>query len=148
MSDSLRPHGLYSPWNSPGQNTGGVAFPFFGGSFQPRDRTQVSHLAGRFFTSLAIRKPKNTGVGSLSLLQRIFPTQESKQGLLHCKWIASSLPTELSEKPNQRRASAAAAAKSLQLCPTLCDPIDGNPPGSPIPDMMELKSAPQRCPQP
>ena len=27
---------------------------------------------------------------------------------------------------------AAAAAKSLQLCPTLCDPIDGNPPGSPI----------------
>ena len=27
----------------------------------------------------------------------------------------------------------AAAAKSLQLCPTLCDPIDGSPPGSPIP---------------
>ena len=27
----------------------------------------------------------------------------------------------------------AAAAKSLQLCPTLCDPIDSNPPGSPIP---------------
>ena len=144
MSGSLRPHGLYSLWNSPGQNTGGVAFPFFGGSFQPRDRTQVSHLAGRFFTSLAIRNPKNTGVGSLSLLPRIFPTQESKQGLLHCKWIASSLPTELSEKPNQRHA----AAKSLQLCPTLCDPIDGNSPGSPIPDMMELKSAPQRCPQP
>ena len=28
---------------------------------------------------------------------------------------------------------AAAAAKSLQLCPTLCDPIDGSPPGSPVP---------------
>ena len=28
---------------------------------------------------------------------------------------------------------AAAAAKSLQSCPTLCDPIDGNPPGSPVP---------------
>ena len=28
MSNSLRPHGLYSPWNSPGQNTGMVAFPF------------------------------------------------------------------------------------------------------------------------
>ena len=27
----------------------------------------------------------------------------------------------------------AAAAKSLQLCPTLCDPIDGSPPGSPVP---------------
>ena len=30
-------------------------------------------------------------------------------------------------------AAAAAAAKSLQLCPTLCDPIDGSPPGSTIP---------------
>ena len=32
-------------------------------------------------------KPKNTGVGSLSLLQRIFPTQESNWGLLNCRWI-------------------------------------------------------------
>ena len=32
-------------------------------------------------------KPKNTGVGSLSLLQGIFPTQESNQGLLHCRRI-------------------------------------------------------------
>ena len=32
-------------------------------------------------------KPKNTGVGSLSLLQQIFPTQESIQGLLHCRQI-------------------------------------------------------------
>ena len=31
-------------------------------------------------------KPKNSGVGSLSLLQRIFPTQESNRGLLHCRW--------------------------------------------------------------
>ena len=30
---------------------------------------------------------------------------------------------------------AAAAAKSLQSCPTLCDPIDGSPPGSPVPGM-------------
>ena len=47
--DSLQPQGLYSPWNSPGQNT---------------------------------------GVGSLSLLQGIFPTQEeSNRGFLHCRWI-------------------------------------------------------------
>ena len=32
-------------------------------------------------------KPKNTGVGSLSLLQGILPTQESNQGLPHCRWI-------------------------------------------------------------
>ena len=42
-------------------------------------------------------KPKNTGVGSLSLLQQIFPTQKSNWGLLHCRWIF--LPTELWRKP-------------------------------------------------
>ena len=52
ISDSLRPHGLYSPWNSPGQNT---------------------------------------GVGSLSLLQGILPTQGSNPGLPHCRWILYQL---------------------------------------------------------
>ena len=36
-------------------------------------------------------KPKNNGVGSLSLLQRIFPIQESNQGLLHCRRILYQL---------------------------------------------------------
>ena len=49
VSDFLRPHGLYNPWNSPGQNT---------------------------------------GVGSLSLLQGIFPTQGSNPGLPHCRHIS------------------------------------------------------------
>ena len=48
MSDSLPSHGLQSPWNSPGQNT---------------------------------------GVGSLSLLQGIFPIQGLNAGLPHCRWI-------------------------------------------------------------
>ena len=34
---------------------------------------------------------------------------------------------------------AAAAAKSLQLCPTLCDPIDGSPPGSLVPGILQAK---------
>ena len=55
ISDSLRPHGLYSPWNSPGQNT---------------------------------------GVGSLSLLQGIFLTQELNLGLLHCRQIRYPLSYE------------------------------------------------------
>ena len=33
----------------------------------------------------------------------------------------------------------AAAAKSLQSCPTLCDPIDGSPPGSPIPGILQAR---------
>ena len=36
--------------------------------------------------------------------------------------------------------SAAAAAKSLQSCPTLCDPIDGRPPGSPIPGILQPRT--------
>ena len=48
VSNSLQPQGLYSPWNSPGQNA---------------------------------------GVGSLSLLRGIFPTQESNPGLPHCRQI-------------------------------------------------------------
>ena len=52
MSNSLQPRGLYSPWNSPGWNT---------------------------------------GVGSLSLLQQIFPSQELNRGLLYCRWILYQL---------------------------------------------------------
>ena len=59
-----------------------VAFPFSRGSFQPRDRTQVSCIAGDSLPADPQGKPKNTGVGSLSLLQGIFPTQELNQGLL------------------------------------------------------------------
>ena len=36
-------------------------------------------------------KPKNTGVGSLSLFQQIFPIQETNQGLLHYRWILYQL---------------------------------------------------------
>ena len=36
--------------------------------------------------------------------------------------------------------SAAAAAKSLQSCPTLCNPIDGSPPGSPVPGVLQART--------
>ena len=36
-------------------------------------------------------------------------------------------------------AAAATAAKSLQSCPTLCDPIDGSPPGSPVPEILQAR---------
>ena len=97
---TLRPHGLYSPWNSPGQNTGmgslfllqgifptqgsnpglphcrrilhqlshkgrqgileWVAYPFSSTSSQPRNRTGVSYMAGRFFNNWVIREPQIT----------------------------------------------------------------------------------------
>ena len=49
VSDSLWPHGQFSPWNSPGQNTGVVAFPFPRGS----SRSRISCIAGGFFTNWA-----------------------------------------------------------------------------------------------
>ena len=60
LCSTLRPHGLYNPWNSPGQNTGVGAFPFSRGYSWPRDRTQVSHIAGRFFTSWATSGEENS----------------------------------------------------------------------------------------
>ena len=84
VSNSLQPHGLILQarileW---------VAFPFSRGSSQPREQTQVSRTAGRFFTS---GKPKNTGLSSLSLLQWMFLTQEWNLGLLHCRLILYQL---------------------------------------------------------
>ena len=73
-----------------------VAFPFSRGSSQPRDRTQVSRIAGRFFINWAIREA------------------------LCCL--------------------AAAAAKSLQSCLTLCDPIDGSPAGPTVPGILQART--------
>ena len=51
MSDSLQPHGLYSPWNSAGQNTGVGSRSLPQGIFPTQGLKQVSYIAGRFFTS-------------------------------------------------------------------------------------------------
>ena len=42
--------------------------------------------------------------------------------------------------PIKRVFAAAAAAKSLQSCPTLCDPIDSSPPGSPVPGILKART--------
>ena len=97
MSDSLQLHGLYSPWNSPGQNI---------------------------------------GVGSHSLLQGIFPTQGSNPGLSQHRWILYSLR----HQGSLIMKAVAAAAKSLQLCPTLWDPIDSSPPGSSVPGILQART--------
>ena len=40
----------------------------------------------------------------------------------------------------EARAASAAAAKSLQSCPTLCDPIDSSSPGSPVPGILQVRT--------
>ena len=77
LSDSLRPHGLYSPWNSPGQNTGvGSLFLLQGSLLNPGVEPRSPALQADSLPAEPQEKPKNTGVGGLSLLQQIFPTQE------------------------------------------------------------------------
>ena len=87
MSDSLRSHGLYSPWNSPGQNTGVGSLCRAKPRIEPRSPT----LQADSSPAEPQGKPKNTGVGSLSLLQWTFPVQELNQGLLHWRRILYQL---------------------------------------------------------
>ena len=56
MSHPLRPHGLYRPWILQARILEWVAIPFSRGSSQPRDQTQVSHIAGGFFT-ISLSRP-------------------------------------------------------------------------------------------
>ena len=92
MSDSLRPHGLYSPWSSLGQNTSVDGLSLLQGIFpHPGIKHRSPTLQANSLPGEPPGKPKNTEVGSLSLLQPIFPTQEWNRGLLHCRWILYQL---------------------------------------------------------
>ena len=92
VSDSLQPHGLYSPWNSPGLNIGmGKPFPSPGDLPNPGIEPRSPTLQADSLPAESQGKPKNTGVGSLSLLQQIFWTQESNWSLQYCRWIVHQL---------------------------------------------------------
>ena len=69
----------------------GEPFPPPGGLPNPRTEPRSPTLQVDSLPAEPPGKPKNTGVGNLSLLQQIFPTQESDQGLLHCRWILYQL---------------------------------------------------------
>ena len=93
-----------------------VAYLFSRVSSWPKNRTRVSCIAGGFFTSWQ------------SILKFVWNHKRS--------WIAKSNL----EKERQNWKHRTAAAKSLQLCPTLCDPIDGSPPGSPVPGILQART--------
>ena len=96
VSNSLWLHGLYSPWNSPDYNTEWVAFPFSRGSSQPRDQSQVSRIAGGFFTSWATREAQEYWSGWPIPSLADLPDPGIKPGSPELQ--ADSLPTELSGK--------------------------------------------------
>ena len=91
LSNSLRPHGLYSPWNSPGQNIGMGSLSLTQGLSNPGTEPRSPTLQVDSLQAEPQGKPKNTGVCSLFLLQGIFPTQELNQSLLHCRQVLYQL---------------------------------------------------------
>ena len=97
VSNSLWPHELYSPWNSPGQNTGvnpglphcrqilyqlshkgrpriweWVAYPVCRGSSQPKNQTRVSCIAGKFFTNWAMKVRSEVGRSCATLCDPMY----------------------------------------------------------------------------
>ena len=68
-----------------------VAFPLSMGIPNPGIEPRSPALLADSLPAETQGKPKNTGVGSVSLLQQFFPTQESNWSLLHCRWILYQL---------------------------------------------------------
>ena len=73
------------------------------------------------------------------------PSGTSVHGISQARiqdWVA--IPSSRGSSPHRDRIQvsclAAAAAKSLQSCLTLCDPIDGSPPGSPVPGILQART--------
>ena len=84
------PSGSSVHGDTPGKNTR-VSCPPPGDLPNPRIESRSLALQVDFLLSEPPGKPKNTAVGSLSLLLGIFPTQALNWGLLHCKWILYQL---------------------------------------------------------
>ena len=120
VSDSLQPHGLNSPWNFPGQNTVLGNLCLLQGIFP----TQVFHTAGRFLTSWATREAQLEDNYNIVMVFAIYQ-HESATGTcftFNMKFCAFKCPSLL----------FCVHAKLFQLCPTLCDPMDSNAPGSSV----------------
>ena len=82
----------------------------------------------------------------IGITSRLCERRRAWHTLGFMSWVLSSLKnnptsfcyTNLSYE--MQVTAAAVAAKSLQSCPTWCDPTDGNPPGSPIPEILQART--------
>ena len=87
-----RPPGSSVHGDSPSKNPGVGCHAFLQGIFpNPEIEPRSPALQADFLPSEWPGEPMNTGMGSLSLLQGIFLTQELNQSLLHCRWILFQL---------------------------------------------------------
>ena len=131
-------------------NWSGLPYPSPGDLSEPEIKltSPVSPaLAGRFFTTAP---PGNPGS---YIVRGCLPLKIWKRDIRRCKLCIRTIfsfcdsqfqniyiETEALWGFHQCHEATAAAAKSLQSCPTLCDPIDGSPPGSPIPRILQART--------
>ena len=143
MSDSLPPHGIYSSWNSPGQNTGVGSLSLLQGIFPTQElNSGLPHCRTILYQlSHEVSLPKNTGVSSLSLLQGFFLIQEFNWGLLYHGWILYQLSYQgvgtntfllntfsLPEKLSSHKSLTATAANFVVLWPEQTNMFDTSSP--------------------
>ena len=122
-----------------------VAISFSRGSSQPKDRTSgllhcrqiLYQLSYKGSLCIRISPSYRTSLRGLSHLSR--SSQSIKLSSLCCS-AGSNGPSVSHMVHSSDNTAAAAAAKSLQSCPTLCNPIDCSPPGSPVPGILQART--------
>ena len=103
MSDCLQPRGLYSPWNSLGQNTGIGSLSLLQGIFPTQGSNPGLQLQADLLPAEPPGKPKNTGVGKPIPSPADPPNPGIKLGSPALQ--ADSFPTDLSGKPQTDQTS-------------------------------------------
>ena len=92
--------------------------------------------------SVSIKVSVSSLLFKIDLYMKLFLTNlltdKLSENELTFNWKKTLLSKQ--EESTIRKQFAAAAAKSLQSCPTLCDPIDGSPPGSPVPGILQART--------
>ena len=128
MPNSVRPHRwqptrLPSPWDSPGKNTG-LGCHFLLQSMEVKSESEVAQSCPTLSDPMDCPLPGSSVHG-------IFQARVLEWGTIAFSQILLA---------RSRLLIHAAAAKSLQSCPTLCDPVDGSPPGSPVPGILQART--------
>ena len=92
--------------------------------------------------SVSIKVSVSSLLFKIDLYMKVFLTNlltdKLSENELTFNWKKTLLSKQ--EESTIRKQFAAAAAKSLQSCPTLCDPIDGSLPGSPVPGILQTRT--------
>ena len=147
-----QPTGLRRPWDSPGKNTG-VGCHLFLKCMKVKSESELAQLCPTLSDPMDCSLPGSSvhGIFQARVLEWgaiAFSVQAYNnrpimvQGFTVCgHGIPLLILTRILHSKSQCYPNfAAAAAKSLQSCLTLCDPIDGSPSGSPIPGILQART--------